>query len=389
MMRTLQRWALLLCGLLAAALCTLPAAAETPLAPYAYEGDYDYIMDYAVTVDPLQDGSAIITYDIDWQVLRGDATEYLSWVKIGLANRHADDLVALSDTIADLQYLDEGGSYAKVVLAHRYYAPDVAAQNGGESRVSFKFSVHQSHLFTMNDDGTADFTFTPGWFDELCVERLTLRWRAPEFVAADNNAGQDGDYLVWQFGPLDHGESAEVNLTVPTHVAANFDTGNQLRAEDFAPPPVERDPESTIVFWAFLVFAIVFVYLVFVVVLRSARRKSVWGGGLGEDYDPDDWYWYTNGTTVVRQARHLPPPRGYHMTDPPAGFHAGGGRSRGGGVGRSSHHSSCACASSCACVSSCACACACAGGGRAGCSVKNFYTVALPQPAKEEHTDEP
>nr|MCR5829980.1 zinc ribbon domain-containing protein [Lachnospiraceae bacterium] len=36
-------------------------------------------------------------------------------------------------------------------------------------------------------------------------------------------------------------------------------------------------------------------------------------------------------------------------------------------------HSSCACAHSCAC----ACACACAGGGRAGCSTKDFYNTDL------------
>nr|MCR5829713.1 zinc ribbon domain-containing protein [Lachnospiraceae bacterium] len=36
-------------------------------------------------------------------------------------------------------------------------------------------------------------------------------------------------------------------------------------------------------------------------------------------------------------------------------------------------HSSCACAHSCAC----ACACACAGGGRAGCSTKDFYNTNL------------
>lgn len=51
-----------------------------------------------------------------------------------------------------------------------------------------------------------------------------------------------------------------------------------------------------------------------------------------------------------------------------------------GGYGGSSHssvfiHSSCA--SSCACVSSCACACACAGGGRAGCTKKDFYHTSL------------
>ena len=47
------------------------------------------------------------------------------------------------------------------------------------------------------------------------------------------------------------------------------------------------------------------------------------------------------------------------------GFRGGGGYHGGG--------RSCACASSCAC----ACACACAGGGRAGCSAKNFYSYSV------------
>ena len=34
-----------------------------------------------------------------------------------------------------------------------------------------------------------------------------------------------------------------------------------------------------------------------------------------------------------------------------------------------------------------ACACACAGGGRAGCSVKDFYTVKLPR-SESENDDE-
>ena len=51
--------------------------------------------------------------------------------------------------------------------------------------------------------------------------------------------------------------------------------------------------------------------------------------------------------------------------------HSSGTRSSGGHS--SCAHSSCACASHCAC----ACACACAGGGRAGCSTKDFYRTNL------------
>ena len=88
----------------------------------------DYIRSYVVTVDPREDGSVDITYDIDWQVIDGDKTDYLSWVKIGLANSSVDELTPLTDTISDLQYTSDGGSYAKVVFRHRYYAPEGAAQ---------------------------------------------------------------------------------------------------------------------------------------------------------------------------------------------------------------------------------------------------------------------
>lgn len=63
--------------------------AAMPLAVQADEGDYDRIENYRITVELRPDGSADITYDIDWQVLAGEEDEYLSWVKIGLANTHA------------------------------------------------------------------------------------------------------------------------------------------------------------------------------------------------------------------------------------------------------------------------------------------------------------
>ena len=60
------------------------------------------------------------------------------------------------------------------------------------------------------------------------------------------------------------------------------------------------------------------------------------------------------------------------ISDDYDGGYSGGGRSS---VFIHTHSSSCA--SSCACVSSCACACACAGGGRAGCTKKDFYQTNL------------
>ena len=94
-MNFLRRLALLCAVLTCGMLLALPAAAAEADAPYAEDGDMDYIRSYVVTVDPREDGSVDITYDIDWQVIDGDKTDYLSWVKIGLANSSVDELTPL------------------------------------------------------------------------------------------------------------------------------------------------------------------------------------------------------------------------------------------------------------------------------------------------------
>lgn len=91
--KPLRLAAVWLLALICCVCMALPSfAADNDLAPYAEEGDMDYIRNYVVTVDLRQDGSADITYDIDWQVIDGSKTDYLSWVKIGLANAHVDEL---------------------------------------------------------------------------------------------------------------------------------------------------------------------------------------------------------------------------------------------------------------------------------------------------------
>ena len=365
---------LLLIFVAASLLFPLSARAESGqagldrLAPYADDGDLDYIPDYFVTVDLREDGSADIVYDITWQVIDGDQTDYLSWVKIGLPNAYAEDLTPLTDTISDLQYTGDGGSYAKVVFARRYYSPEVAAQNGGESRVRFAFSVHQNHLFT--------FEFTPGWFDDLVVEHMQVRWRSGDGFVADNSSEEDG-YLIWEFGPMGHGQSANIHVTVPVTTAETFDPDAQLTAADYDDGGMTADEMIGIltVVIGLLIFAAALIII-------FGSMTPDWGGGFGSGLDPDDWFWYTNGVHTIHVARTAPPPKGYTRTDPPKNYHTGGGSSRGGGVGR--HNSGCASSCACACASSCACACACAGGGRAGCTAKDFYTYKLPHKADRE-----
>ena len=271
-MNFLRRLALLCAVLTCGMLLALPAVAAEADAPYAEDGDMDYIRSYVVTVDPREDGSVDITYDIDWQVIDGDKTDYLSWVKIGLANSSVDELTPLTDTISDLQYTSDGGSYAKVVFRHRYYAPDVAAANGGESSVHFAFSVHQSHLFTKNDDGTANFAFAPGWFDDLSVENMQVRWHNYDGFVADNT-GVDGDYLTWDFGAMGHGQQAMVHVTVPVTNAAAFDPGAAMTTDDY---DSGEDLDEII---GMLVTLVVVLLAIAVIIIAIASQSPEWGGG--------------------------------------------------------------------------------------------------------------
>lgn len=339
-------------------LLAVPARADS--------GDLDRINAYTVTVDPRADGSADITYDIDWEVIGGSADEPLSWVKIGLANSHVDEFENLTpETVSGVRsQTEDGNTFARITFVYRYYEPVYAAQSGQQSQVHFSFRVHQSHLYTLSEDGTASYNFTPGWFDDLCVEQLTIRWKAADGMTADTDTVEDG-YYVWDFGALDHGEKATVRVQVPPSVTAAYDPATQMQ-------PDEMPEDDSFVILIFMVAVFAFVFFVFWMYTANSPR---WRGGFGRN----DRRWYTNGVHVIHLAPGAVPPHGYTPTTPPAGFHADGGSFRGGGAGRTG--GSCACA----CVSSCACACACAGGGRAGCSVKNFYRITVKSGKEESH----
>ena len=364
--QTPLRRAARLCAAAAAALLLCLAAAW--LCPA--RADLDRIRSYTVTVDPRADGSADITYDIDWEVIGGSADEPLSWVRIGLANGEADGFENLSpDTVSDVRYMDgDGGSFARVTFKKRYYPPDYAAASGQESRVRFAFRVHQSHLYTRDENGGAVYVFTPGWFSDLSIDQMTVRWYAGAGTTADTDLLQDG-YYVWEFGALGHDERATVRVTVSPEAAAGFAAGTVMPES----APAGTGTAQRVFKWLAVVVLLA-AALFALAALLSLRPR--WRGGFGAAVP--DWVFYTNGVHTIHLAPGRAPPAGYTRTAPPPGFKAGGGRFRGGGAGKSdsNDHHSAGCACACACVS-CACACACAGGGRAGCSVKNFYRIRL------------
>ncbi len=249
----------------------------------------DEIKSYVITVDMRQDGTMDIKYHLDWTVLNDTAEGPLTWVKIGIPNKHVDDIKALSANIYNIAYHSDDGSYVRVDFDRPYYA--------GET-VSFDFSIHQSYMYTL--DGNISYSFTPGWFDGIRVDSLKVLWNKA-YVTSSTAMGTEGEYLTWET-LLDAGERYEVKVVYPMGA---FVTSNSMQAQE--------DGGIGDVLSVILVGAIVLI-----AIFGTINRYR---GGFG-----------------------------------------------GGGMHGHTYHHSCACAG-CAC----ACACACAGGGRAGCSAKNFY----------------
>jgi hypothetical protein len=307
----------LLCSFFILALIFCSAAPIKAIA----DGSLDEIENYKITVAMEKDGTMDITYHIDWKVLDDTSEGPLSWVKIGIPNQYADNIKALSSSIRNIYYTSDGGDYVRLDLDRNYEANEI---------VPLDFSIHQSHMYTL-DGSSCTYNFTPGWFDDIEVKSLTILWSDSNVQSSD--APSTVDHMLMWTAALSTGERTSASVTYGAGVFTassegqavengngtttkddtsntNYDSGNSVDSSDSGDSGIG----SAVI--AFIVFAVV----IFLAIIRRM------GGG---------------------------------------GGYRGGFGSRGGFIGGGGH---CACASSCAC----ACACACAGGGRAGCSAKNF-----------------
>ncbi|MBR5109642.1 MAG: hypothetical protein IK099_05560 [Clostridia bacterium] len=298
--------------LFAVFLCLLPAC--------AFAKDLDEIQNYGVSVQLREDGTADLTYHVDWLVLDDKAEGPLEWVKIGIPNQHADSFTAISQNIRKIGYLSDGGSFVKITFDRKYYA--------GET-VSFDFSLHQAYLYAL-EDGAVRFSLTPGWFDKIEVKNAVIRWKAAG-VQSSNAELEENGYLFWKTA-LRKGERLRAEVVYPRSYFMQLDEAKQSTN-------AKADEEDI---YLILVGLLVTIVIIFLIVRALGNDNYRGGSGFG------------GGHPVIVHTH-----------------------TRSGGCVRSS----CACAS-CAC----ACACACAGGGRAGCSKKDFYNG--PGENAPAHTDD-
>ena len=120
MKQSVLRFAAQLWAMLAVLLLFVAAA----LPAHADDGDMDEITHYTVTVDTRADGSADITYELDWNVIGGSLDEPLTWVRIGLPNSHNDSLVNLPPTPTSRRILPPPSAHrAAYTLRSRYTSP--------------------------------------------------------------------------------------------------------------------------------------------------------------------------------------------------------------------------------------------------------------------------
>jgi len=286
----------------------------------------------------------------------------------------------------------------------------------------------QDYMYQMNlfEDGQTAYVFTPGWFDGIEVDKLTVRWNNADLTSWSPDCLIKDGYNVWEtrLGP---GETFKITVNYPNEARqfsdekAIYEPGDRSGGDYYYEDDSSDDVGAA--FGGLIVFG-VFIYIIAKALTRSkynstakfggsaakpkiTRTKVVYypvcqgcGAPRGEGetvcshcgrsyvkseevikeedvpeadkaalkYKTDGEYRYSSSPDTFVRVHVVPVP----VVHSSCVSRSSGGGSRGGGGGCA--HSSCACAcASCAC----ACACACAGGGRAGCTYKDFYRTDL------------
>ena len=352
--------------------------------------DLDYIHEYTITADVQKDGKVKMKYHIEWEVLDSTSEGPLEWVKIGIANKHVDGIYGLTKNIKKIQYYSDGGSYIRIDFDRKYKAGEI---------VTFEFEILQDYIYQMNmlKEGETVYEFTPGWFDDINVEKLTIRW-SMEKVESYSPAGKvdSNGYVTWET-KLDKGKKYDVQITY-LNTAFDFDLSKSVEKSSGS-----SDVAVVIITYGLIIgLAIIFsVYATFVGRYNSTAnmagttkrkvkrtkvtyfaqcpscgaprmegmenceycgRSMIQSEEILEDKDlktldsdirsnKNREGLYRFGSTNTYMRVHVS-----HVYVPAP-------------VRTGSYHGGHGCA--------CACACACAGGGRAGCSTKDFYNTGL------------
>ena len=361
--------------------------------------DTDEILNYTITVDVNDDATLNLKYHIDWKVLdSGSGIGPLTWMKIGIPNSHVIETKGLSDTV---DHINRSGNYAEVYLDKKYYEGEVA---------SVDFLVVQDYMYEVNKftEGETVYAFTPGWFDDIKVDDLVIKWNNDKALSFTPDCFIEDDYYVWE-SSLSKGQRYTVTVTYPNDAFA-FDMSKTI--EDGGSGSKVTDAIETILGFIMMVACLgipigIPVLLGYLfnrgfsgtnspTINKTTRVKVTYYDscpGCGAPRKEGAKFCEYCGKSMVKSEETITEEQLKKEEKAAAAFTKNGefryGSSpntfirvnsvrvpnphyRAPSRSSSSHHSSCA-HSSCAC----ACACACAGGGRAGCTMKDFYNTNL------------
>ena len=372
------------------------------IAMRAAAADLDEILNYTITVDVNEDATLHMVYHIDWKVLDSTSEGPLEWVKIGVPNSHYSSMEGRSDAVRRISGMNENGeTYARIDLDRAYYAGEVA-------QIEFELTQDYMYQVDMMTEGETVYRLTPGWFDDIRVDEMTIRWNADKVLSHDPDSLVEGGYCTWT-KPLSKGEKYRVTVTYPND-AFGFDTSKEILSG------TERGSDGSgggDGFYAFLGMLFVLTPIVLAIalpILHFKNSANLTGGRKKITRTKVEYYPVCQGCGAARpeganncaycgrsfikseevvEEKDIPPeekelrrkntnglyryshdPNTYirvNVINVPAPRTHSSSRSSGSSRSSSCFHSSCACA----------CACACAGGGRAGCTTKDFYNTDL------------
>ena len=372
------------------------------IAMRAAAADLDEILNYTITVDVNEDATLHMVYHIDWKVLDSTSEGPLEWVKIGVPHSHYSSMEGRSDAVRRISGMNENGeTYARIDLDRAYYAGEVA-------QIEFELTQDYMYQVDMMTEGETVYRLTPGWFDDIRVDEMTIRWNADKVLSHDPDSLVEGGYCTWT-KPLSKGEKYRVTVTYPND-AFGFDTSKEILSG------TERSSDGSgggDGFYAFLGMLFVLTPIVLAIalpILHFKNSANLTGGQKKITRTKVEYYPVCQGCGAARpeganncaycgrsfikseevvEEKDIPPeekelrrkntnglyryshdPNTYirvNVINVPAPRTHSSSRSSGSSRSSSCFHSSCACA----------CACACAGGGRAGCTTKDFYNTDL------------
>ncbi|MBQ3968389.1 MAG: hypothetical protein II688_06855, partial [Lachnospiraceae bacterium] len=181
--------------------------------------DLDEILDYEITIDVRDDARLNINYHIRWKVLDSVSEGPLSWVKIGVPNYHAEDLKALTSNIKTIRYSSDGGCFAKITFDRSYRQGEI---------VDFSFELVQDYMYQVDKlkSGETVYEFAPGWFDDIKVDSLVIRWKNDKVLSFSPSCYNEDGYLVWR-SALKKGEKYSVSVTYNNN-AYGFDLSKKI-----------------------------------------------------------------------------------------------------------------------------------------------------------------